>query len=90
MSLTDLEIRQHTQPIEAELNKQKEKNGIIKKAAEELFKALKDQVDAFDKQVAEYRATDSEAIAQIAEQVHGARMSRSRAALKAWRERGQG
>lgn len=55
-----------------------------------LFKSLQEQVDAFDKQVAEYRATDSEAIAQIAEQVHGKRMDRSRAALKAWRERGQG
>lgn len=37
MSLTDLEVRKHTEPLKKELNKQKEKNALLKKKA---FKIL--------------------------------------------------
>lgn len=45
MSLTELEIRQHTAPIEKELNHQKEKNGRLKKEKKELYRALKNLIE---------------------------------------------
>lgn len=50
-------------------------------ASPDLLASLVEQVDAFDRQVAEYRRGDSEEIARIAEQVHGKRMDRARAAI---------
>ena len=48
MSLTDLEIRQHTLPIEKELNHQKEKNGRLKNENKALLKALKELLERLD------------------------------------------
>ncbi len=42
MSLRDLEIKKYTQPIEKELNKQKEKNGLQKKEIKLLREALRE------------------------------------------------
>lgn len=47
MSLRDLEIRMHTQPIQAELDKQKDKNGILKKKNKQLLRALKFFIDGY-------------------------------------------
>lgn len=44
MSLRDLEIRKYTAPIEKELNKQKEKNGLLKKEIKLLREALREAV----------------------------------------------
>ena len=40
MSLHDLEIRKHTAPIQKELDKQKDKNGILKAENKKLYRAL--------------------------------------------------
>ena len=49
---------------------------------ESLLASLAEIVAAFDKQVAQYRELGDSAIADIAEQVHGKRIERARAAIK--------
>lgn len=44
MSLRDLEIRKYTAPIEKELNKQKEKNGLQKNEIKLLREALREAI----------------------------------------------
>lgn len=51
MSLHDLEIRKYTAPIEKELNKQKDKNGILKSENKKLREALNFFINGYpDKQ----------------------------------------
>lgn len=58
-----------------------EANAHLIAAAPELFAALIEQVEEFDKRLREYVSVGNDAIAMIAEQHHGKRMDRARAAI---------
>lgn len=73
MSLEALEIQRHTQPIEKELNHQKEKNGLLKKENKKLRDAAKALTAAVERLAhAHLPEGDREALRQSLQKFHAA------------------